>query len=198
MLSKVTTALLDETEVERTQCWMKESMMVEFLALSDITDILFNVNGSNGSNDEDADPDVNPNRGDRDNDDMNIFLDPLDIGRGGEREGTGDEDDDVRNNIADNDVEQSVTPLAGIGLSSPTISKSGKWTTSILKYIIIPVFDKPQLKEQLKTTVEHAKKLDYDQIFNKNQLEETDRKRKGTPEVELNDGDKGESKRHQN
>ena len=73
MLSKVTTALLDETEVERTQCWMKESMMVEDLALSDIADILFNVDGSNGSNDGDADPDVNPNRGDRDNDDMNVF-----------------------------------------------------------------------------------------------------------------------------
>ena len=35
-------------------------------------------------------------------------MDPLDIGRGGEREGS-DEDDDVQNNIADNDVEQDFT-----------------------------------------------------------------------------------------
>ena len=83
--------------------------LLPYLALSDIADILFNVDGNNGSNDEDADPDVNHNRGDRDNDDINVVLDPFDIGRGGEREGTGDEEDDVQNNIAENNVEQDFT-----------------------------------------------------------------------------------------
>ena len=93
----VTTALIDETEVERrTQRWMNESMMVEDLALSDIADILFNVDGSN---EENADSDVNPNPTGGDNDNMNVALDPLDIGRGGEIEGTGDENSDVQNNI---------------------------------------------------------------------------------------------------
>ena len=40
---------------------------------------------------------------------MNVVLDPLDIGRGGERDGTDDEDNDVQNDIADDDVEQDFT-----------------------------------------------------------------------------------------
>ena len=106
MLSKVKTELLDETELERTQRWMKESMMVEDIALSDIADILFNVDENNERNDEDADQDV-----DRENDDMNVVLDPLDIGRGGERDGTDDEDNDLENgdDVPDDDVEQDFT-----------------------------------------------------------------------------------------
>ncbi len=88
---------------------MKESMMVEDIALSDIADILFNVDENNERNDEDADQEVNHNRDDRENDDMNVVLDPLDIGRGGERDGTDDEDNDVQNDIADDDVEQDFT-----------------------------------------------------------------------------------------
>ena len=80
--------------------------MVEDIALSDIADILFNVDENNERNDEDADQDV-----DRENDDMNVVLDPLDIGRGGERDGTDDEDNDVQNgdDVPDDDVEQDFT-----------------------------------------------------------------------------------------
>ena len=68
----------------------------------------------------------------------------------------------------------------------------------IVKYTIVPLlFDKPQQKrnEELKKTVEHAKTLDYIEIFNKDQPEENDRKRKGEPEVENENGDNGNSKR---
>jgi hypothetical protein len=116
----VTTALIDETEVERTQRWMNESMMVEDLALSDIADILFNVDGSN---EENADSDVNPNPTGGDNDNMNVVLDPLDIGRGGEIEGTGDENSDVQNNIADEDVEQDFT----VGPKKRTAVNKVRW-----------------------------------------------------------------------
>ena len=49
---------------------------------------------------------MNHNRDDRENNDMNVVLDPLDIGRGGERDGTDDEDNDVQNgdDVPDDDV----------------------------------------------------------------------------------------------
>ena len=67
----------------------------------------------------------------------------------------------------------------------------------IVKYTFVPLFDKPQQKrnEELKATLEHAKTLEYVTIFNKDQLEKNDRKRKGEPEVENENGDNGESKR---
>ena len=69
-LRKVTTELVDETEVERTRRWMDEGLSEEELALNKVADALH--------------ADENATATDQEEDGFEVTLDPCDIGNGGE------------------------------------------------------------------------------------------------------------------